>query len=52
MNDMVHQDVEPQETKKWIDALEVVFGEEGVESAHYLLEKLIDKGRRSGRPLP
>lgn len=48
MSDMMHQDVDPQETKEWIDALESVLEEEGVERAHYLLEKLIDKARRSG----
>jgi len=49
---MMHQDVDPQETKEWIDALESVLEEEGVERAHYLLEKLIDKARRSGAHLP
>jgi pyruvate dehydrogenase E1 component len=52
MTDMMHQDVDPQETKEWIDALESVLEEEGVERAHYLLEKLIDKARRSGAHLP
>ena len=52
MSDMMHQDVDPQETKEWIDALESVLEEEGVERAHYLLEKLIDKARRSGAHLP
>ena len=42
MSDMMHQDVDPQETKEWIDALESVLEEEGVERAHYLLEKLIE----------
>ena len=46
MTDMMHQDVDPQETKEWIDALESVLEEEGVERAHYLLEKLIDKADR------
>ncbi|WP_269519189.1 pyruvate dehydrogenase (acetyl-transferring), homodimeric type [Alteromonas sp. BMJM2] len=52
MTDMMHQDVDPQETKEWLDALESVFEEEGVERAHYLLEKLVDKARRSGAHLP
>ena len=30
MSDMMHQDVDPQETKEWIDALESVLEEEGV----------------------
>ena len=43
MSDMMHQDVDPQETKEWIDALESVLEEEGVERAHYLLENLLIK---------
>ena len=46
------QDIDPQETQEWLDALEAVIAEEGVERAHYLLEKLIDKSRRSGANLP
>ena len=46
------QDVDPQETQEWLDALDAVIETEGVERAHYLLEKLIDKSRRSGANLP
>ncbi len=45
-------DHDPQETREWLDALAAVIEEEGVERAHYLLEKLIDKARRSGAYLP
>ncbi len=45
-------DIDPQETQEWLDALQAVFENEGVERAHYLLEKLIDKARRSGAYLP
>jgi len=45
-------DLDPQETKEWLDALEGVLENEGVERAHYLLERLIDKARRSGTSLP
>ncbi len=51
-NEPLHHDVDPQETKEWLDALEAVLEAEGVERAHYLLEKLIDKARRSGAYLP
>ncbi len=47
-----HQDVDPQETQEWIDALEAVVDAEGVERAHYLLERLIEKSRRSGANIP
>jgi len=45
-------DADPQETQEWIESLESVLDREGVERAHYLLEKLIDKARRSGAYLP
>jgi pyruvate dehydrogenase E1 component len=45
-------DTDPQETQEWLDALEGVLEYEGVHRAHYLLEKLIDKSRRSGAYLP
>src|SRR5499427_6003110 len=40
------------ETQEWLDALEAVLEREGPERAHYLLEKLIDKARRSGAYIP
>ena len=45
-------DVDPQETEEWLDALEGVLENEGIERAHYLLEQLIEKARRSGAYLP
>ena len=45
-------DIDPQETQEWLDALEGVLEQEGVERAHFLLERLIDKARRSGAYLP
>jgi pyruvate dehydrogenase E1 component len=45
-------DIDSQETQEWIEALESVLEREGVERAHYLLERLIDKARRSGAFLP
>ncbi|WP_395344718.1 pyruvate dehydrogenase (acetyl-transferring), homodimeric type [Ningiella sp. W23] len=45
-------DVDPQETQEWLDALEAVLEEEGVDRAHYLLESLIEKARRNGAHLP
>jgi pyruvate dehydrogenase E1 component len=40
------------ETQEWLDALEAVLEREGPERAHYLLEKLVEKARRSGAYLP
>ncbi len=45
-------DTDPQETREWLDALESMLRDEGVERAHYLIERLIDKARRSGAHLP
>jgi len=45
-------DIDPQETQEWLDALDAVLENEGVERAHFLLERLIDKARRSGAYLP
>jgi pyruvate dehydrogenase E1 component len=45
-------DTDAQETQEWLDALESVIEHEGVERAHYLLERLIEKARRSGAYLP
>jgi pyruvate dehydrogenase E1 component len=45
-------DLDPQETQEWVESLESVLEREGPDRAHYLLEKLIDKARRSGAYLP
>jgi pyruvate dehydrogenase E1 component len=45
-------DNDAEETQEWLDALEAVLDQEGVDRAHFLLEQLIDKARRSGAYLP
>jgi pyruvate dehydrogenase E1 component len=45
-------DIDPQETREWLDALDGVLEAEGPDRAHFLIEKLIDKARRSGAFLP
>ena len=52
MSISANQDLDPIETEEWIEALEAVVENEGIERAHYLLERLIDKARRSGADLP
>jgi pyruvate dehydrogenase E1 component len=47
-----HEDLDPAETREWLDALEAVIETEGPDRAHYLIEKLVDKARRSGINLP
>ncbi len=45
-------DIDSIETQEWVDALESVLENEGVERAHFLLEQMIDKARRTGANLP
>jgi len=52
MATVLHQDIDPQETREWLDALEALIEAEGPERAHYLLEALIDKARRRGVDAP
>jgi len=52
MSTPLNSDLDPTETREWIEALEAVVETEGIERAHYLLECLIDKARRSGADLP
>ncbi|HTP27674.1 MAG TPA: pyruvate dehydrogenase (acetyl-transferring), homodimeric type, partial [Anaeromyxobacteraceae bacterium] len=45
-------DVDPQETREWLEALDGVLATEGPDRAHFLIEHLIDRARRSGAYLP
>ena len=45
-------DSDPVETREWLEALEGVLASEGPDRAHFLIEQLIDKARRSGAFLP
>ncbi len=45
-------DIDPQETQEWLEALESVFATGGPERAHFLLQQLVEKARRSGAYLP
>jgi len=47
-----YEDVDALETQEWIEALDTVLEREGPERAHFLLEKLVEKARRSGAYLP
>ena len=46
------KDIDPQETQEWLEALDSVLAQEGIERAHFLLEQLIAKARKSGAYLP
>ncbi|HEY2029159.1 MAG TPA: pyruvate dehydrogenase (acetyl-transferring), homodimeric type [Myxococcales bacterium] len=46
------EDGDPVETREWIDAIESVIRQEGVERAEFLLERLIGQMRIAGADLP
>ncbi len=45
-------DVDPEETRDWLDSLHSVLEKEGVGRAHYIIERLVAEMRRSGAHLP
>ncbi len=45
-------DLDPQETKEWLESIDSVLKTHGSGRAHFLLERLIDYTRRSGAYLP
>ena len=46
------RDIDADETQEWLDALDSVLRTDGVDRGHFLIERLIDKARRSGAHLP
>ena len=51
-DDPRQQDIDPAETQDWKDSLEAVIERDGPQRAHFLIESLIEKARRSGAYLP
>ncbi len=45
-------DVDPEETGDWLESLDSVLEADGPERAHYLIERLVERARRSGVYLP
>jgi pyruvate dehydrogenase E1 component len=46
------EDIDPEETREWVESIDSVLKAQGPERAHFLLERLIDHARRSGAYLP
>src|SRR5437879_12981016 len=46
------EDLDPVETREWLESIDSVLKIHGPERAHFLLERLIDYTRRSGAYLP
>ena len=45
-------DLDPAETREWLESIDSVIRQEGAERAHYLIERVIEHTRRSGVYLP
>lgn len=45
-------DIDPLETRDWLESIDSVLRVHGAERAHFLLERMIDHARRSGAYLP
>jgi len=45
-------DIDPIETREWLESIDSVLGAQGPERAHFLLNRMIDFARRSGAYLP
>jgi len=45
-------DVDPEETLDWTDSLEAIIEAEGIERAHFIIEKLMQTARHNGANLP
>ncbi|MAM86403.1 MAG: pyruvate dehydrogenase (acetyl-transferring), homodimeric type [unclassified Hahellaceae] len=48
----MHHDIDPTETREWLESLDSVMGAEGVERAAYLLERMAEQASREGTALP
>jgi pyruvate dehydrogenase E1 component len=45
-------DIDPTETREWLESIDSVLSQHGPERAHFLLNQMIDFARRSGAYLP
>ncbi|MBM4192246.1 MAG: pyruvate dehydrogenase (acetyl-transferring), homodimeric type [Gammaproteobacteria bacterium] len=52
MSESPRADIDPGETREWLESIDSVLKAHGPERAHFLLECLIDYTRRSGAYLP
>ena len=52
VQNQIPADLDPAETKEWVDALESLIAADGPERAHYVLERMVEVTRRAGAFLP
>lgn len=48
MSDMLKNDVDPIETRDWLQAIESVIREEGVDRAQFIIEQVLNEARKGG----
>jgi pyruvate dehydrogenase E1 component len=46
------QDLDPIETREWLDSLDGVLDVEGPERAHFLIAQVVEEARKRGAPVP
>ena len=46
------QDLDPNETQEWLESIDSVIREEGIDRARFLLQRLSERATRNGLPLP
>ena len=46
------QDLDPVETREWLEALDSVLAFDGADRATFLLDELLHEARRNGAPVP
>jgi pyruvate dehydrogenase E1 component len=51
-SDLVLEDLDPAETREWVDALDSVLTFEGAARASFLLDEVVAEARRKGAPVP
>ncbi|MBI2399019.1 MAG: pyruvate dehydrogenase (acetyl-transferring), homodimeric type [Xanthomonadales bacterium] len=52
IHDLLNDDLDPSETREWMEAISAVIGRDGAERAHFLMERMVDETRRAGGHLP
>ncbi|MCB1636414.1 MAG: pyruvate dehydrogenase (acetyl-transferring), homodimeric type, partial [Xanthomonadales bacterium] len=52
LNDILDSDLDPNETREWVESLQAVIGADGAQRAHYLMERMVEVTRRAGAFLP
>ncbi|WP_147653374.1 pyruvate dehydrogenase (acetyl-transferring), homodimeric type [Vulcaniibacterium gelatinicum] len=52
LNELLHNDPDPVETREWIESIKAVIDHAGAERAHHLLERMVEVTRRAGAHLP